>query len=186
MAKFSASSLFSGINAGAMNSYAILSNLYSDGLTQKNLTSAMCDKSVITSGYGTTFASYLSQNFANIDTNDNGVLSNDEVQSMMSQMSTQGLTRAQITQLGGMSGISADTQGTILDHFDQIDKNHDGYVNSAEVQAYIIQSKLENRKNKDMNESIGRTSLFYGDDSKDTNSTSMMSYKWLQDDTQSS
>ena len=184
MAKFSASSLFSGVNAGAMNSYALLSNLYADGLTQKNLTSAMADKSVITSPYGTTFASYLSQNFGTLDKNDNGILSTDEVQGMMSQMNSKGLTRAQITQLGGMSGISADTQGTILDHFDQIDRNHDGYVNSAEVQAYIIQSKLENRKNKDMNETIGKTSLFYGNDSKDTNSTSLMSYKWIQDDTQ--
>ena len=38
MSKLSGSSLFTGVNAGVANSYAILSNLYSDGLTQKNLT----------------------------------------------------------------------------------------------------------------------------------------------------
>ena len=38
MSKLSGSSLFTGVNAGVANSYAILSNLYSDGSTQKNLT----------------------------------------------------------------------------------------------------------------------------------------------------
>ena len=41
MAKLNGSSLFAGINAGVTNSYAILSNLYSDGLTQKNLSKAI-------------------------------------------------------------------------------------------------------------------------------------------------
>ena len=36
MANFSASSLFAGVNAGVQNSYAILSNLYSGGLTLKS------------------------------------------------------------------------------------------------------------------------------------------------------
>ena len=69
MTNFSASSLFAGVNAGVMNSYAVLSNLYKDGLTQKNLSQAMTNTNLLTSSYGTTFASYLSQNFGRLDKN---------------------------------------------------------------------------------------------------------------------
>ena len=185
MTNFSASSLFAGINAGAMNSYAILSNLYSDGLTKKNLTQAMANTNILTSTYGTTFASYLSQNFGRLDKNADGTLSEKEVGNLMDQMSSRGLTRDQVTSLGGMSGISASTQGTILDHFNEIDANHDGYVNSAEVQAYILQSKIENRKQEDTTRMINRTSLFYANENASDESTSLLSYKWLQDDKKS-
>ncbi len=182
MANFSASSLFAGVNAGVQNSYAILSNLYSGGLTQKNLSQAMTNTSLLASPYGTTFASYLSQNFATLDKNGNGKLSQKEVNKLMTQISNRGLTRDQVSSLGGMSGMSANAQATVLDHFTDIDTNHDGYVSSAEVQAYILQSKIENKKQKDTNHMINKTSLFYGDENKDDDSTSLLSYKWIQDD----
>jgi Ca2+-binding EF-hand superfamily protein len=187
MSTFSASSLFTGVSAGVTNSYAILSNLYTDGLTQKNLSKALTNTSVLTSSYGSTFASYLSQNFSSLDTNNDGTLSASEVQSLMTQISNKGLTRSQVSSLGSMSGVSASTQATILDHFSDMDTNNDGYVSSSEVQSYILQSKLENQKIKDRNNMINRTSLFYGDDDADTDSTSsLLSYKWIQDDTSSS
>lgn len=182
MAKFNGSSLFAGINAGVTNSYAILSNLYSDGLTQKNLSKAMSNNNVLGSQYGTTFASYLTQNFGNLDKNSDGTLSADEVQNLLSQISSQGLTREQIQSLGGMSGISAETQATVLNHFNEIDTNHDGYVSNAEIQGYTLQSKLENQKQKDITKMINRTSLFYGNENASDKASSLMSYKWLQDD----
>ncbi len=182
MANFSASSLFAGVNAGVRNSYAVLSNMYSDGLTQKNLSKAMTNTTLLQSPYGTTFASYLSQNFGTLDKDGNGKLSGKEVDKLMTQMTNKGLSRDQITSLGGMSGISANTQSMIMDHFNDIDTNHDGYVNSAEVQAYVLQSKLENKKQEDNQKMINRTSLFYGDDKADSTYTSLISYKWLQDD----
>ena len=182
MANFSASSLFAGVNAGVMNSYAVLSNMYSDGLTQKNLSKAMTNTNLLATQYGTTFASYLSQNFGRLDKNSDGTLSSKEVNNLMNQISNRGLSRDQVSTLGSMSGISAETQATVIDHFNDIDTNHDGYVSSAEVQAYILQSKIENRKQEDTNRMINKTSLFYGDEDKDDNSTSLLSYKWLQDD----
>lgn len=182
MAKMNGSSLFAGINAGVTNSYAILSNLYSDGLTQKNLSKAMSNQNVLTSQYGTTFASYLSQNFSSLDKNSDGTLSSDEVQNLLSQMSAQGLTRDQIQSLGGMSGLSANTQATVLEHFDEIDTNHDGYVSSGEIQGYTLQSKLENRKHKDRNHMINNLSMFYGNENANDKTSSLLSYKWLQDD----
>lgn len=181
MTNFSGSSLFAGVNAGVANSYAILSNLYSDGLTQSNLTNALSNTNLITSQYGTTFASYLNKNFASLDKNSDGTLGAEEVQKLMNTMSTQGLTRDQINSLGGMSGISASTQATILDHFNEIDTNHDGYVSSGEVQGYILQSKIENRKIDDMQKMINKTSMFYGDDNASDTGSSLLSYKWLQE-----
>lgn len=182
MAKFNGSALFAGINAGVTNSYSILSNLYSDGLTQKNLSKAMSNNNVLASQYGTTFASYLTQNFSSLDKNSDGTLSADEVQNLMSQISSQGLTREQIQTLGGMSGISAETQATVLNHFNEIDTNHDGYVSNAEIQGYTLQSKLENQKQKDITKMINKTSLFYGNENASDKASSLMSYKWLQDD----
>jgi len=183
MSKFNPSSLFTGVKAGAMNSYAILSNLYSDGLTKKNLTKALSDTNLLTSQYGTTFASYLSQNFGTYDKNSDGVLSADEVQKLMTQISAKGLTRDQVTSLGSMAGISADSQAMILEHFSEMDTNSDGYVSSGEAQAYVLQSKLQNQKIQDENKSIAHTSLFYGEDNaEDKMRSSLLSYKWMQDD----
>ncbi|MCD8378276.1 MAG: EF-hand domain-containing protein [Candidatus Gastranaerophilales bacterium] len=186
MSTFSASSLFAGVNSSLTNSYAILSNLYSDGLTKKNLTKALTNTTVLSSTYGSTFASYLSSNFSTLDKNNDGTLSASEVQSLLTQVSTRGLTREQVSSLGSMSGVSTDTQATILDHFTEIDTNGDGYVTSSEVQGYILQSKIENQKVKDTNKMINRTSLFYGDDDADDDTSSLLSYKWIQDDTSSS
>ena len=183
MSNLSASSLFTGVNATVKNSYAILSKMYSGGLTQENLYKAMTNQTLLQTGYGSTFAAYLSQNFGTLDKNADGTLSTKEVEKLTNQIQNKGLTREQVSSLGGMSGISSSAQGTILDHFNEIDTNHDGYVNSGEVQAYILQSKMENRKHEDSQKMINRTSLFYGSDDPDSKvSTSLLSYKWLQDD----
>lgn len=183
MSNFSASSLFAGVNAGITNSYAILSHLYSGGLTQKNLMSALTNQTVLTSGCGASFATYLTQNFSTLDKNGDGKLTEKEINKLTNQVAQRGLTRDQVSSLGGMSGVSAETQATILDHFTDIDTNHDGYVSSAEVQAYILQSKVENRKYEDQERMINKTSLFYADENADSKtSTSLLSYKWLQED----
>jgi len=176
-------SLLTGIQAGMSNSYSMLSGLYKDGLTQTNLVEAMGNSQLITStgGVGSTFASYLNQNFGTLDKNSDGTLSANEVQNLMTQIANQGLTRAQITQLGSMSGISADMQGTILDHFTEIDTNKDGKVTAGEIQAYNLTSKMEKRKVEDENRMIKNSSIFYGDEDKEF-SSSLLSYKWLNED----
>lgn len=178
-------SLLTGIQSGMSSSFAVLSGLYKDqgGITQSNLVSAMGNSTLLTStgGVGSTFASYLSQNFGTLDKNADGTLSSDEVQKMMTQIANQGLTRQQITQLGSMSGISADMQGTILDHFTEIDTNKDGKVTAGEIQAYNLTSKMEQKKVEDENKMIKNTSIFYGDEDKEF-SSSLLSYKWLNDE----
>ena len=99
------SSLFSGINSGLTNSFSLLSSQYTDGLTLENINKALTNTNVTNTLYGSTFASYLSSNFNSIDKNGDGQISADEIQTLMNNMATQGLTREQIMSLGASSGL---------------------------------------------------------------------------------
>ena len=158
------SSLFSGINAGLTNSFSLLSSQYSDGLTLENLN-----------------ASYLTTNFNSVDKNGDGTISADEIQTLMNNMATQGLTREQIMSLGASSGMSSSLQETVLSHFDDIDANHDGKVTNAEINAYGVNSDIEKQKIEDRNRIVNNMSMFYGDDLTEYEG-SIMDYRYLDDD----
>ena len=130
-------SMFTGINSGFTNSFAQLSNQYGDGLTLENLTNALSNTEFTKNASNTTFASYMTNNFNSIDANNDGVISATEIQDLMGRMATQGLTREQIMALAGSSGMTS-LQETVLSHFDDIDKNHDGKVSNHEIQEYGV------------------------------------------------
>ena len=144
------------------------------------MNAALTNKSVVQTTYGSTFASYLTNNFNSIDSNRDGKISAEEVQKLMNTMATQGLTREQIMSLGASSGMSTSLQETVLAHFDDIDANHDGKVTNQEIQAYGVNSSVEKQKTADTNRVINNMSLFYGDESKDYEG-SLMDYKYLAD-----
>ena len=175
------SSLFSGINAGLTNSFSLLSSQYADGLTLENLNSALTNTNVTNTAYGTTFASYLTNNFNSVDSNGDGVISADEIQKLMNNMATQGLTREQIISLGASSGMTNSLQQTVLAHFDDIDANHDGKVTNAEINAYGVNSQLEKQKIADKNRIVNNMSMFYGDDLTEYKG-SMLDYRYLDDE----
>ena len=174
-------SMFTGINSGLTNAFAQLNSQYSDGVTLENLNKALTNSNYLNnSTYNSTFASYLTNDFNNIDSNKDGTLSADEVQKLMSQMATQGLTREQIIALAGSSGISSSLQETVLNHFDQIDKNHDGKVSNQEIQAYGVESDLQKQKTSDRNRLVSNMSLFYDVDS--VTDSSLLDYRYLEDE----
>ncbi len=175
------SSLFSGINAGLTNSFSLLSSQYADGLTLENLNSALTNTNVTNTAYGSTFASYLTNNFNSVDSNGDGVISADEIQKLMNNMATQGLTREQIISLGASSGMTNSLQQTVLAHFDDIDANHDGKVTNAEINAYGVNSQLEKQKIADKNRIVNNMSMFYGDDLTEYKG-SMLDYRYLDDE----
>ena len=145
-------SMFTGINAGLTNAFSQLNSQYSDGVTVDNLNKALSNTNFINnSGMNATFASYMTNNFNAIDSNTDGKISADEIQKLMSNMATQGLTREQIVALAGSSGIGSSLQETVLNHFDQIDKNKDGKVTNQEIQVYGVESDLEKQKASDRN-----------------------------------
>ena len=170
-------SMFTGINAGFTNAFAQLSGQYSDGITLENLNKALTNTAITSTTYGTTFASYMTNNFNSIDTDKDGVISATEIQDLMGKMAAQGLTREQITALAGSSGLTS-LQETVLSHFDDIDKNHDGKVTNQEIQAYGVESSLEERKNADTTNMIKQMSTFY-DSSSSVSDASLLDYKYL-------
>ena len=173
-------SLFTGISAGINNTFAQLSGQYTDGLTLENLQKSLTNSNnILNTQYGATFASYLSGNFKNFDKDGNGVISADEVQSYMNNIATQGLTREQIATLAG-TGMSSSLQETVLNHFDDIDTNHDGKVTNQEIQAYGVNSDVEKRKISDQNRMINNMSMFYGGETNYEGS--LLDYKYLSDD----
>ena len=175
------SSLFTGINAGLTNSFSLLSSQYTDGLTLENLNAALTNTNITNTTYGATFASYLSTNFNNVDSNRDGVISADEIQKLMNNIATQGLTREQIISLGASSGMTNSLQETVLAHFDDIDSNHDGKVTSQEISAYGVNSQVEKQKIADRNRVINNMSMFYGDNS-DKYEGSLLDYRYLDNE----
>ena len=173
-------SMFTGINAGLTNAFNLLSSQYSDGITAENLNKALTNSNLLNnSAYNSTFASYMTSNFSNIDSNSDGTISADEIQNLMNQMATQGLTGEQIASLGASSGLSTSLQETVLNHFDQIDKNHDGKVTNQEIQSYGVESDLEKQKIADRNRLVNNMSMFYDTDSNYEGS--LLDYRYLSD-----
>lgn len=174
-------SMFTGINSGLTNAFAQLNGQYSDGVTLENLNKALTNSNYLAnSGINGTFASYMTNNFNAIDSNADGQISAEEIQSLMSQMATQGLTREQIITLAGSTGLSSSLQETVLNHFDQIDKNKDGKVTNQEIQAYGVESDLEKQKSADRNRIVSNMSMFYDVDS--VSDSSLLDYRYLSED----
>ena len=174
-------SMFTGINSAFANAYSQLAGQYNDGLTLENLNKALTNSNALTNtNLNTTFASYMTNNFASIDGNSDGKISANEVQELMSQMATQGLTREQIISLAGSSGISSSLQETVLNHFDQIDKNKDGKVTNQEIQTFGIESDLEKQKAADRNRLVSNMSMFY--EVGNVDDSSLLDYRYLDND----
>lgn len=171
-------SMFSGINAGFTNAFAQLSSQYSDGLTLESLTNALSSTDFIKNGGNTTFASYMTTNFNSIDTDKDGIISASEIQDLMGRMATQGLTREQIMALAGSSGMTS-LQETVLSHFDDIDKNHDGKVTNQEIQAYGTESDVKKQKIADRNRIVNNMSMFY--DNETNYEGSLLDYRYMDD-----
>ncbi len=171
--------ILSGITAGLTSTYSYLASQYPNGLTLEGLSEART-KTSNANVLNNTFASYLQNNFANIDKDGDGIITAEEMNNLSNMISRQGLTKTELTQLyaSGSSGLSESTMSKILEHFDDMDTNHDGRITSAEIAAYDVncakmqvEDEFNNRRATDM-------SVFYGDTSSSTDTYSLLSYKY--------
>lgn len=173
-------SLFTSASAGLSNVFAQLSGQYGEEVTLENLNKALTNSNTLTNNmYNSTFASYMTNNFSSFDQNGDGKISADEIQNIMSQMATQGLTREQIIALGASSGMTTSLQETVLSHFDDIDKNKDGKVTNQEIQAYGVESDIQKQRLSDRNRLVSNMSMYYD---ISTDESSLLDYKILSDD----
>lgn len=178
--------ILSGIYSGLSSTYSLLASQYPNGLTLENISEART-KTSNTNVLNQSFASYLQTNFSSIDKNGDGIITSEEMNNLSNTLSTQGLTKEELTQLyaSGSSGLSDSTMTKILEHFDEMDTNHDGRITSAEISAYDVncarmevEDDFNNRKATDM-------SVFYGDNSASTDTYSLLSYKYKSNKTSS-
>ena len=184
MSRLSGASLFATATSGLTNTYSVLAQQFTDGLTLENLSSSDATTLLSNNSISQSFKSYLQTNFSSVDKDSDGVISATEIQNATNTMTQSGMTRAQISQLGTANGYSSETIEKILNHFDDIDTNHDGKVTEAEISAYGVESEKQNKLTEYMNQKATNMSLFYGseDSSSSNSSSSILSYKYLKDD----
>lgn len=171
--------ILSGITSGLQSTYSYLASQYPKGLTLKNINEARTNTKT-SSALNQTFASYLENNFKTIDKNGDGIITEDEMNTLSNNISRQGLTREELTQLyaSGASGLSEATITKILEHFDDIDTNGDGKITSAEIAAYDVTCARQKVEDEFNNRRATDMSVFYGDSSASTDSYSLLSYKY--------
>lgn len=181
MASGIGTSLVTGINSGLENTFAYLSSLYpKDGVTMKNIVAARQDGTNYLT-LNQSFASYLQNNFKSFDKNGDGTISADEMNQFSQTLATAGVSRNELSQLAASGAYSASTVSKILDNFDEIDKNHDGRVTSAEISAYAADcQKQEKLDEANYRKATTDMSLFYGSDdsSSDVSDYSILSYRY--------
>ena len=187
MANSSGSSLLAGVYSGLTSTYSYLSSLNPNGVTLESINKARTD-SATSSTINQGFASYLQTNFTGIDKDNDGVISASEMTNVTNTMANQGLTKNELTQLyaTGSSGLSAETMENILNHFDEMDTNHDGRITSAEIAAFNVDSSKQKSVDEYNNRRATDMSVFYGDDSSSSSSDSYSILSWKYSSTNKS
>ena len=179
----SGSSLLSGIYSGLTSTYSLLAQQSTGGVTLASIAAARTNTSN-TNVLNQNFASYLQTNFSSLDKNNDGIIGANELTNFTNQISSQGMTQAQLTQLGSASGLSTSALEQVLDHFSDIDTNHDGKVTTAEISAYNITSSEDKKKTEFANKAATNMSVFYGDDSSSAaDSSSILDFKYSKNAT---
>ncbi len=179
MANSSGSSLLAGIYSGLTNTYSYLAATNPKGVTLDSINEVRTDASKINM-VNQSFASYLQNNFNNIDKDGDGIISSTEMTNLTNQMSSQGLTKTELTQLyaSGASGLSTSTMENILNHFDEMDTNHDGRITSAEISAYSVDCSKQKKEDEFRMQAASNMSVFYGSEDSSTDTYSLLSYKY--------
>ena len=175
----SGSSIITNLTSNLRNTYSYLASLYpEDGVTYKNITAAKSDNSNYLT-LNQSFASYLQTNFSSFDKDGDGVISADEMSKVTDTISASGVSRTELSQLAASGVYSSDQISKILDKFNEIDKNGDGRVTSAEIAAYTCDCTKQEKLDEENYKKATQTSVFYGEDSSsDVSSYSILSYRY--------
>ena len=160
----SGSSIIASISSNLSNTYSYLASLYpEDGVTYKNITAARNDNTNYLT-LNQPFATYLQNNFQTLDKDGDGVISADEMNNLTNTISTSGVSRTELTQLMMSGAYSTDMVNKILEHFDEMDTNHDGRITSAEISSFTHSCNKQEKIDEENYRKATQTSVFYGDD----------------------
>ncbi len=173
------SSLFTSMNTGLTNTFGILANAFNGDVTLANLASKDANSALSSNGLNQNFKSYLQTNFSSVDKNNDGKLTAEEISEYTSNLTRQGMTLEQIYQLGTSTGMSSSLLETVVSHFNEIDKNKDGKVTNAEIQAYGVESSVEKQRKADRTNMLKQMSTYY--ETSTTSDSSLLDYRYLSD-----
>lgn len=181
-------SLFQGITSGLTNTYSVLSQASNGKITLSSIAAAQSNTQYA-NYINPTFASYIQTNFANLDSNHDGIIGATEISKLTTSINTSGLTATQLSQLGAASGLSGNDLNQVLEHFADIDANHDGKVTAAEISAYKLRSAEDKKKTEYKNKAAADMSIYYGNEdstSATADASSLLSFKYWNDGSNSS
>lgn len=116
------------------------------------------------------FLSYLQNNFSTLDQDQDGSISANDMQQLMNEFQMNGLTYSQLMQLcsSGTTGVDTTELSKVLADFQKIDRNSDGKVSMAEINAYNTTEEIDEKKEELISRRCSDMSVFYGDDSSST------------------
>lgn len=180
-------SLFEGITSGLTNTYSVLAQASQGKITLSSIAAAQSN-SQFANYINPTFASYIQTNFANLDSNHDGIIGSTEISKLTTSINVSGLTAAQLGQLGAASGLSANDLSQVLEHFADIDANHDGKVTAAEISAYKLKSAEDKKKTEFRNKAAADMSIYYANENttNEPDSSSLLAYKYYNSGTNAS
>lgn len=159
--KINANALFMNAVYGFNTTYQQLMGSNSQGITLDNL------NSTTNVNYSTMpFLNYMKTNFKDLDTDNNSTISPTEIQKLMNDFQMNGLSYAQLMQLSSSGAMGADTTSLsqVLQNFQKIDRNSDGKISLAEINAYNTSTEIAEKKDKLKEIKKNDISLFYSDD----------------------
>ena len=165
--------LFTQASSAISSTFSALAESGSGGVTLEQIKKATSSDNNGTN-INSSFLSYLTTNFSSIDKNGDGTIDESDLNSYLSNLSRQGMTYEEVATLCASNGSNS-LANTVLAYFDEIDKNGDGRVTSAEITAFSMDAerdKLEDEFGKFKPTSM---SVFYEADSSADDWTSVVS-----------
>lgn len=144
--RLNGTSLFLQAVQGLTSNYAnLMAGSTGNGLTLDSLKNISDD--VNKSSLNQSFVSYLTSNFGSFDKDNDGTITQEELQAYTNSLSQGGMTREQLTQLCSQGGTDSLLE-TVLTNFDQIDKDHDGKVTNEEIALWSLNKEIDEMKGK--------------------------------------
>lgn len=148
----------------------LMSNSSGQGLSLEDL-SNLTSQQLANLGNNYSFVQYLTNNFASLDKDGDGVINGNDMKNLMSTMQSKGLTYNEIQSLCTSGNCDSSLLSTVLTYFNKIDANGDGRVTSEEItkfsyecQRYDIEAKYKSYK-------ASHASLYYNDGVEDDTSS---------------
>ena len=162
-------SLLSSAMAGLSSTYSTLMNNSSTsgkGLTLDDL-SNVDDTTINKLGNNYTFLQYLTTNFKNVDKDGDGVITCNDMNTMMKTIQSKGMTYNEIQSLCMNGNADTTLLSTVLTYFNKIDANGDGRVTSEEITKFTFDCQQDEALQKYKSYKASNTSLYYNDGVED-------------------